>query len=450
MFHARSNYRKTPPTPNLLAWINLLSVDACANLQQLAKRYGDICKTPGRLGFYLLNEPNAIEHVLKTNYRNYMKLDLSYKGIGKVLGNNLLTNPNYDTWLHERRLLQPHFHHQQLLQFTPRVTEITLAFCQRWQRFADEEKAIDLLPEMSLLLFNILSACLFDGAFDHFDQPFCHFINLGNRYVGSLAFLMPWFPLPLTVQFKNTRRECFNIIQKAMDERRHSPKTTPDFITTLLQASTEQSGQLQTEQDIIDEILTFIVTGTETTATALAWLWYCLATNPDINANLQQELQTILNGRIPVKDDLEKLSYTRMTFEETLRLYPPLWNITRRSVNEDIINDYYIPANKTIILSPYVMQRHPQYWNNPNEFNPENFSEENKRKRISKYLYFPFGAGPRACIGNTFSLLEAQLIIPIIAQQFEFKLLAKQPIQLEPFITLRPKGGIWVKLKRKL
>ncbi len=443
--------KKFPPGPGFLTMIREFGRDPCVNLQYLANHYGHISKTPGPLGYYLLNNPDYIEYVLKVNYKNYIKTDLAYQGIRAVLGNNLLTNPDYDSWLLERKLLQPLFHHHHLSQYAAFIIEQTQLLCQRWHILAAQQQAINLMPEMFNLLFNILTKTIFCGNFTEYASDFLDFIDLGNSYIGKALFLYSWLPTPHTIRFKKAKKNTHQIIANLLEERRQqsNKQTNVDLISVLINAQ-QHTGSVLSNEYLIDEIKTFIVTGTETTGTALAWLWYCLATNPDANDSLQQELIKSLGGKIPNTMDLEKLTYTKMVFEETLRLYPPLWLISRRSLAEDHLGNYAVPAKKTIVISPYVIQRHPEYWQAPNHFNPLNFSEENKKNRI-KYTYLPFGLGPRTCIGSVFATFEAQLIIPIIAQQFDFKLLADKPIELAPLITLRPKGGIWMKLKsRKL
>lgn len=438
-----------PPGPNVFTTLNEFGANPCANLQYLVKHYGNICKTPGPFGLYLLNNPDYIEYVLKVNHKNYIKIDLAYQGLTFALGHSLLTNPDYDSWLNERKLLQPLFHYHQLERYAAVITEATLLLCQRWHTLAQQQQPVDLMPEMFILLFDIINKTIFRDDFIENTQEFMELINLGNNYMGKAFFLCPWLPLPLTLRFKKSKHHTNQLVANVINKRLQSlaPSTEHDLIDILLTAQ-KKSGSTLTVDYIIDEIKTFIVTGTETTSTALAWLWYCLATNPEAKECLEHELMTQLGGNIPTAAQAEKLSYTKMTFEETLRLYPPLWIVSRRAVEDDFIGEYFVPANKTIAISPFVTQRHPEYWNNPNVFNPLNFSEENKNKRI-KYTYLPFGLGPRACIGSVFATFEAQLIIPIIAQQFDFELLATEPLELAPLITLRPKDGIWVRLKSK-
>lgn len=442
--------KKYPPGPSILAAAKEFTRNPCANLQNLVNHYGNICKAPGPLGYYLLNHPDYIEYVLKVNHKNYIKTDLAYQGIASVLGKNLLTTPDYDTWLVERKLLQPLFYHHHLAQYANFITETTQQLCQRWHQLAKQQQPINLIPEMFNLLFNIVSKTIFSGDFAEYTKEFLQFIDLGNGYIGKALFLFSWLPTPHTLRFKKNKRSTNKIVADILNKRRNSPRGTleSDLIAILLAAQQQQINPALTEQYLIDEIKTFIVTGTETTATALSWLWYCLATNPDANDSLQQELTTQLGGKIPTLAEAEALSYTRMVFEETLRLYPSLWIVSRRALTQDYIGEYFVPANKSIVISPFVTHRHPEYWTHPNRFNPLNFSEENKKKQI-KYTYLPFGLGPRSCIGMIFASFEAQLIIPIIAQQFAFELLATEPVELAPLITLRPKNGIWVKLKAR-
>ncbi len=438
--------KKYPPGPSFLAAAKEVSKTACLclNLQNFVNRYGNICQTPGPFGYYILNDPDYIEYVFKVNPENYVKTDMGYQGLSAILGLNLLTNPDYGSWLSQRKLLQPLFHYHHLAHYAPIIIEKTMALCQRWHQFAKQQQPINLIPEMFTLLSAILADIFFSGDSAEYSEDFLQFIDVGSQYIKKILFLYSWLPTPLNKAFKKSKKHIHQIIADLIEKRRRQPKknTSADLIATLLTDTT------LTDQYLIDEIKTFMVTGAETTSTALSWLWYCLATNPAANDCLQQELTTQLNGALPTTANMENLTYTRMVFEETLRLYPSIWTISRRAVADDRLGDYFVPARKTIVASPFITQRHPDYWDNPAVFNPLNFSEENKKKRL-KYTYFPFGLGARACIGSALAIFEAQLIIPIIAQQFEFELLAKEPIGVDPVITLRPVGGIWVRVKSR-
>jgi cytochrome P450 len=445
MFNFRKN---TPPGPSLFSMLGDTPSNVAELQLNMALKYGDVCKAPGLLGYYLLSHPDYIEHVLKTNHKNYLKTDLAYKGMASVLGQGLLPNSDHDDWIVQRRHLQPLFQPQTLQHLAFTTIETTLNFCNRWETYAKQNKAINLFPEMLQLVFAITSKTLFNDNFTSHSEQFLRFSELGNAYISKCLFLYPWLPTIHNLRFKKSQKEVEQFILAIIQQRRAHPATQPDLLTTLLSIKDETTGANLSDRRIVDEVKTFLMTGSETTGTALAWIWYCLANNPAVAQQLQQELNDILQGNPPTPDDVEKLSYTRMVVEEGLRLYPPVWMISRRTQTPDMVGNYRIPANKTIIVSPYTMQRHPAYWDEPEKFNPLRFTEENKKKR-PKFVYFPFGVGPRTCIGAAYAVVQAQLILATIAQQYDFTLCKKRPIKPQLWITLRPKNGVKVKIRKK-
>lgn len=420
--------KKTPPGPSLLSLILTPPPREPATFQlNLANRYGAICKMPGLFSFYLLSHPDYIERVLKTHYKNYLKADLPYKGIRSVLGDGLLCKANHDEWLTQRRLLQPLFQPQQLTHYSTVITQATLALCTRWEKYAKEKQAFNLLPEMLRLAFEIATQALFNGAFSPYLEQFLEFSELGNGYINKMLFLCPWLPTLHNRRFQRSQKNIHHIINTILQQHRSDHNSQHDLLTTLQELPPQQ---------IYDEVMTFLITGYETTGTALTWAWYNLCTHPESTHQLQQEA------------DRNDFSYARMVFEETLRLYPPIWMISRRAVDKDEMDGYTIPAGATVITSPYVMHHLPDYWPNPDAFDPLRFSEENKNSR-PKFTYFPFGAGPRACIGGGYAMLEAQIILTTIAQHYGLELASKKKPKPEYLITLRPKKGLWIKIRKR-
>lgn len=447
MLNATRSTKKSIPGPSFLELVLEPPKNPCAIHLELAQEYGKIYKIPGIIGYYALNHPDYIEHVLKTNYKNYIKTDIAYQGIRSVMGNGLLANADNESWLHQRRTLQPLFQPQQFNHFVPTIIESTLALCQRWEIYAKQNTAFNVAEEMLALLFEILAKTLFTGDFVEHNEELRHFTHVSNRYVCR-TFLYSWLPTPLNIRFRRGHKSAHDIVLDVIEKRRRNPNDHNDLLTILLAAKDNNTGASLSSQQIIDEIKTFLMTGHETTGTALAWALYNLATHPNETQVLQQELSTTLNGASPSLNDLQKLPYNLMVCEETLRMYPPIWLISRRSVNTDNIDGYPIPAKKTLIMSPYVMHHLNNYWDEPLKFNPLRFTTENKSAR-HKFVYIPFGVGPRSCIGGSFAMLQMQLVLATIMQRFNIESIAHKPIKLEPLITLRPYKGIWVKVHKK-
>ncbi len=230
-----------------------------------------------------------------------------------------------------------------------------------------------------------------------------------------------------------------------IDARLQSGEDKGDLLSMLLHARDEETGEGMNRKQLRDEVATFLGAGTETTAVMLAWVWYVLSTHLEVDYKLHAELAEVLSGRIPTVEDLPKLKYTRMVIDETLRLYPPAWANSRTALGDDEVGGYHIPAKSLVAMSPYVTQRDPASWEKPEGFDPERFTPERSAGR-PRYAYFPFGGGPRLCIGSEFALMEAQLVIATIAQQYRLRLVPGHPVEPCPLFTLRPRHGVLMTL----
>jgi cytochrome P450 len=221
-----------------------------------------------------------------------------------------------------------------------------------------------------------------------------------------------------------------------------------DLLATLLLARDEETGETMSDRQVRDEVMTILLAGHETSGVALAWTWYLLSQHLEVERRLHAELDAVLGGRTPSFDDLPQLRYTRMVIEETLRLYPPAWGIARQSIAQDEIGDYHIPKGVQLMVTQYVTHRHPDFWERPEVFEPERFRPECVAKR-PKFAYYPFGGGPRGCIGNQFALMEMQLILATLAQRYQLSLVPGHRVEVQPLITLRPRYGIRMMLRER-
>lgn len=438
---------KHPPCPSLSSLNDNQPTDNRAEFQlMLMATYGDIVRLPGIFKHYAISHPDYIQQVLHTNYKNYLKTDINfYKGLTKVIGRGLLSNHDLDLWSKERRLIQPNFHTQNFPHFATLTTTCTENFAKHWFDFEKQNKPFDIFDEMLKLALEITLKTLFSSDITHFEHVI-RFTKLANHFMANGLFLAPWLPSPKNLQFLFAKKQLNNAITQLINERRTKTPLheNDDLLSRLLLAQQHPENQHLTDQLLHDEVKTFLITGHESTGVALAWTWYCLSQHNEVWQKLQHELSTVLNGRTPTYHDLPSLTYTRLVFEEALRLYPPVWLTTRKSVAADQLGEFHVPAKATILISPYVMHRHPAYWVNPDIFDPERHRPENSHDR-SKYAYIPFGTGPRICIGSSFVMMEAVLILATLAQRFKLELVEKQQIKLKPQITLRTKRGIWMK-----
>jgi cytochrome P450 len=260
--------------------------------------------------------------------------------------------------------------------------------------------------------------------------------------------LIPGFPAALRHQALTARKTLDRVVLAIINERRHQNGDQGDLLSLLLLAQDEETGERMNDTQLRDEVLTLLLAGHETTAVALTWIWFLLAQHPEVSHRLHHELAEVLGGRIPTIGDLPRLAYTRMVVDETLRLYPPVWYFGRKALATDEIGGYQLPAHATFYISPYTMHRHPGFWEHPETFDPERFTPERSADR-PRYAYLPFGGGPRQCIGNTFALTEAHLIVAMLAQHYQLQLAPGHPVEVEGLITLRPRQGMKMIAQRR-
>lgn len=443
---ARLNSLPGPPRHPLFGNLREIRRDPLVFLLSAARDYGDIISFhfiffPG----LLVNHPDYIRHVLQDNHRAYSKQHFDYAVLKPVLGEGLLTSDG-DFWLRQRRLIQPAFHRQRIAAFGVQMVLDTEEMLRRWEPFGENGQVVDVAEEMMRLTLTIVGRALFGIELslqaDTIGPAFT-FIN------GEIAQLFRSFlPTPLKFRLPRFQRalgELNRTVQAIIDQRRaqlaRSGVAGEDLLAMLIQAHDEDTNEQMSDQQLRDEVVTLLLAGHETTANALSWSWYLLAQHPQAAECLRLELKRVLNGRPPALDDLSELSYTRMVVQETLRLYPPAWIISRKAEQEDEIGGYPIPKGTVVSLSPYVTHRHPGFWEAPQAFEPERFSPPRSENR-PPYAYFPFGGGPRLCIGRDFAMQEAMLILAMVAQRYRLELAPGHPVEPEPLVTLRPKYGM--------
>jgi cytochrome P450 len=331
------------------------------------------------------------------------------------------------------------------------MTETTAAMLERWQSVARRGEPLDIGAEMMRLTLSVIVKTMLGAeASDEAEaRVVARALNITLEHLHGRA----WALIKLPEHWPSPGNRCFRqavdtldkIVYRIIDEHRRQEENTNDLLSILLLARDEETGEGMSDQQLRDEVMTAFTAGHETTANALAWTWYLLAHHPHVAARLQTELATVLGGRSPTFRDLSNLNYTRQVIEEAMRLYPPLWITGRLSVNEDEIGGYHIPANADLVLSPYVTHRHPAFWEQPEVFDPDRFTPERSAGR-PRYAYFPFGGGPHQCIGNHFALIEAQVILAMVAQTYRLDLVPGQSIKPRPMIALKPHPRILMTL----
>ncbi len=380
--------------------------------------------------------------MLQENHRNYSKDTYITRFLRPLLGQGLFTNDG-QSWLHQRRLMQPAFYRKQLATLGELMTGATAAMLERWQDAATREQSLDVSTEMMRLTLRVVGQALFsidlsDEA-DTVGQAFTALLTPFSDYVYHPVPPLS-FPTPRNRRIQQSIRTLDRVVQDIITERRQSDDKG-DLLSMLLLARDEETGEGMNDRQVRDEVMTLLLAGHETTSNALSWTWYLLSQHPDAESRLHAELEQVLDGRIPTVENLPRLAYTRMVIEEALRLYPPAVGFNRKALADDEVGGYLVPANTLIWVSPYVTHRHPEFWENPEVFDPERFSPE-RSAGCPHFAHFPFGGGPRMCIGSNFAMMEAQLILATVAQRYQLRLLPGHRVEPEVLLTMRPRYGL--------
>jgi cytochrome P450 len=416
-------------------------------LEKMFRQYGDVVHLRMlNLHVYAIAHPDGIRHALQDNHRNYTK-SADYQILARLLGNGLVTSEGA-LWLRQRRLMQPMFHRQKIAAFGAMMTECTGEMLERWSGRAQSGEAFDVVSEMMRLTLHIVGRALLTmDLTSHADQVGRN-MTIANESLSefNLSTLMPWLPSPRNLRFKRATRELRSLVLNIIADRRRDARDYGDLLSMLLAARDEETGEAMSDEQLRDEVLTLILAGHETTATALSWTWYLISQHPQVERKLRAELDEVLGGRPPAMADLVNLNYTGMVIDEAMRLYPPVWAIGRAAIEDDEIMGYRVPRGSNVMLSQWMTHRHPKFWENPERFEPERFSAEQAAGR-PRYAYFPFSGGPRQCIGNIFALTEANLILAAVAQKYSPRLVPGHRIEPYPLITLRPRYGLKMTLE---
>ncbi len=330
----------------------------------------------------------------------------------------------------------------------------------RW-RAAAAVREVDLAHEMTALTLDIVSNAVIGSAFASDGGAVSEAVRVAQEHINwQIMRLLTWsdrIPTPRNRRFKHALSTLNDAVYALLDERRHElaarsdsalgPRRS-DLLTLLIEALDVDGSEHMTEMQLRDEVMTILLAGHETTANALVWAWHYIAANPEVSERLRAEVDAVLGGRQPCLGDLAALKYTRMVFDEALRLRPPVWALFRCPLTDDVLGGYRVPSFTTIILSPYVTHRHPEFWDDPERFDPERFLPERVAER-PRYAFFPFGGGPRMCLGGEFATMEGVMALASMAQEFELEALPGHEVALEPLITLRPAGGLPMIVRRR-
>ena len=415
-----------------------------------ARRFGDVVyfKIGPRRG-YLITNPADVRHVLQDNARNYHKSPL-YDKLRLSLGNGLLTSED-EFWLRQRRIAQPAFHRQRIAALASVMAEAARDAAAQWETIASGGRPVDMGEEMMRLTRTVVLRALLGADLGPFGAEVDSAWTIINQHIGesfwSLGFTDRW-PTPKYRRFQAARAVLRAAVDHVISERRRSPAETPDLLSMLMSARDEESGEAMTDEQLRVEVTTFLLAGQETTSLALTWTWYLLSQHPGAAQRLEEEIDVVLSGRPPEFADLANLPYARMVLDEAMRLFPPAWGFSRQALADDELGGYHLPRGWLAFVMPFVLHRIPAFWDDPDAFDPERFTPERSATR-SKYVYLPFGAGPRQCIGSHFALIEAQLVLTTLAQSYRLQLVPGHRVEPWPLITLRPRFGMPMTIERR-
>ena len=393
---------------------------------------------------YFLNHPDLIHQVLVEKAADYRKNELTQRGLRPFLGAGLLLSEG-ELHRQQRKLMQPAFHSRRIESYAQFMVEHATSVLRSWR--VGEER--DLAAEMMRLTLTIVGQTLLGVDVSADAQRIGHLVTTmlhhANETTRKLVQLPAWVPTPRQRQAQKTVRELHALVQKIIDERRRSGKDHGDLLSMLL-LTRDESGAGMSDAQVRDEVLTMVLAGHETTANTLAWALSLLAKNPATAEALQAEVATVLRGRPPTLADLPQLPLTDYVIKESLRIYPPAPVFTRQPVAATELGGYAIAADAILVTSPYFMHRDPRFFAEPLRFWPERWATGLERS-LPRCTYFPFGAGPRVCIGQQFALLEARLLLALLVAHFRYDLAPGQVVEEEAAVTLRPKNGLRMRLQ---
>jgi cytochrome P450 len=395
----------------------------------------------------MLNTPELIREVLVTKADKFCKGARQVKVLRRFEGNGL-ANSEGDFWKRQRKMIQPAFHHRRLNGYAETIVDLAA------KRIASWHGEINIAEEMMALTLDNVTRTLFSsdvsGEIAGIGQAMTTIQQIAYEQGSAFMETPDWLPTPKKTRQHEAIRYLDQIIMRIIHERRESQEDTGDLLSMLLMAQ-DDAGSGMTDQQVRDEVMTLFIAGHETTATALSWASYLLAANAESAAKIRAEVDTVVGSdRLPALNDLPKLLYTEAVFKEAMRLYPPVWYFSRDAAQDVELAGYKIKRGSLIHLFPFALHRNPAYFPNPSAFVPERFLP-GSIESIPDYAYIPFGGGPRICIGNSFSMMEGQLILATLAQRCEIRLAADQgEPEMEPLIALRAKGGVRVQITPRM
>lgn len=399
--------------------------------------------------YVIINAPRGIQHVLLDNAGNYVKSRVARRLVEPGIGRGLLTSEG-ETWRRQRRIMAPAFDHRSLMGYAPAMTEATAAVLARWGELPDGAP-LDIAQEMMRLTLRIIARTMFSTDADDVSTIVEEAVGRYQVEVRpgllDLLNLPDWVPRPATRPWFHIFDQLDRVIDRLMRREPAAAGDRKDLLARLLEARDAETGRAMEPREVRDQVVTIFMAGHETTAQALSWTWYLLSQHPAEEAKFHAELERVLGGQTPRFEDLAELRYTRMVLEEAMRLYPPAHTMSREALGDDVIEGHGVAKGSVVSIVPWLIHRHRLLWEKPDVFDPERFAPERVSAR-PRFAYIPFGGGPRICIGASFAMTEALIILAMLGQRYRPRLAPGAAIEPVGLITLRPRHGLPMLLER--
>jgi cytochrome P450 len=412
--------------------------DSLERMVELFARHGDTYRVfvPARKSYtYVIHHPDDVKRVLVGNHRNYTK-GLGLDRVKILLGKGLMTSEG-DLWKRQRYMMQPLFHRRVITEFAQQIAAANERRLASWDELAARGEPVNLTDEMSDLTLEIVLRSIFGRDLDRLSEQ-----------LGGNPFEVVTREQNRDLQFAYKFRSLTKLVAQLIARRRAEPEEHFDYVAMLMGVRDKESGAPMGERELIDEVMTLIVAGHETTASGLNWTWYLLSQHPQAEARLHAELDAAPEMAAPSLAEMESLAYTSQVVNEALRLYPPGWLLSRRNVAADVLGGFAVPPGTNVLLPLYLLHRHPRYWKDPDRFAPERFDSEHEAER-PRFAYMPFAAGPRHCIGETFALYEMLMHLYKVARRYRLTYVPDKPLELEAQINLRTRHPLHMRLERR-
>jgi cytochrome P450 len=440
---------RRPPGPKgtrIMGVMKEFNRDSLGFIERAQRDYGDIVWTRFLyVPALFLYHPNEIEYVLATNAKNFRKaMTLRSNFFQRLVGNGLLTSEG-EEWKRQRRLTSPAFHRHRIANYADTIVNYSRRLTSTWK----DGETRDLHNDMMRLTLEIVVRCLFSADVshdvDHVGETLKELVKPFAAQATLKWILNNRLPTPQHLQFNRLVQKIDDVVYRIIAERRAQEDDAGDLLSMMLKARDEDGSQMSDRQ-LRDEVMTLFLAGHETTALVLAWTWYLLGSNPDVEKKFHAELNEVIGDREPTFDDLPRLKYTEQIAKESMRLYPPAYGLGREAINDCEIGGYPVPAGTQVFMFQWATQRDARFFDEPLAFKPERWTEEFE-SQLPKYAYFPFGGGPRACVGASFAMMEMILVLATIAKRFRFELIRDHVVETYPAMSLRPKHGVKVMVK---